>query len=178
MELLARRNPPFIANATAGHQRPLSYLFDIILHQITVRELVGRQRAGDLNAGGPLEAISILVMGPHRCVAHQAGTATHIACCSGVTPGKTMETETMLAKTLPAIVVGLLLGTTALASAQTRDFRQAPYDYRQQRMMQQYPGAYWQDPYAGTPFENVAPYGADEQPDPYAGTVWDGVAPY
>jgi hypothetical protein len=177
MELLARRNPPFIANATAGHQRLLSYLFDIILHQINVRELVGRQRAGDLNAGGPLEAISILVMGPHRCVAHQAGTATHIACCSGVTPGKTMETETMLAKTLPAIVVGLLLGTTALASAQTRDFRQAPYDYRQQRMMQ-YPGAYWQDPYAGTPFENVAPYGADEQPDPYAGTVWDGVAPY
>jgi hypothetical protein len=92
-------------------------------------------------------------------------------------PRKTLEIETMSAKILPAIVVGLLLGTTALASAQTRDFRQSPYDYQQQRMMQ-YPGAYSQDPYYGTPFENVAPYGADEQADPYAGTVWDGVAPY
>jgi hypothetical protein len=33
----------------------LSYLFDIILHQIAARELVRTQRARDLNAGGPLE---------------------------------------------------------------------------------------------------------------------------
>jgi hypothetical protein len=83
----------------------------------------------------------------------------------------------MSAKILPAIVLGLLLGTTALASAQTRNYQQAPYNYRQQRMMQ-YPGPYWQDPYAGTPFENVAPYGSSDQPDPYAGTVFDNVAPY
>ena len=88
----------------------------------------------------------------------------------------------MSAKILPAIVVGLLLATTALAPAQTRNYqtrnyRPNPYYYQQQQMMQA-PGVYWQDPYAGTPFENVAPYSADSQPDPYAGTVFDNVAPY
>jgi hypothetical protein len=34
------------------------------------------------------------------------------------------------------------------------------------------------DPYAGTVWENVVPYGSNDVPDPYAGTVWDGVAPY
>jgi hypothetical protein len=90
----------------------------------------------------------------------------------------------MSAKILPAIVVGLLLGATALASAQTRTYQPRyyqpnPYYYRQQPMMPA-PGMYMQDadPYAGTPFENVAPYTADEQQDPYAGTVFDNVAPY
>jgi hypothetical protein len=83
----------------------------------------------------------------------------------------------MSAKILPAIVVGLLLGTTALASAQTRNYQQDPYNYQQQHMMQ-YPDAYSQDPYAGTPFENVAPYSSYDQADPYAGSRWDGVAPY
>jgi hypothetical protein len=83
----------------------------------------------------------------------------------------------MSAKILPAIVVGLLLGTTALASAQTRNYQQNPYGYGPQRMMQ-YPGAFWQDPYAGTPYQGVAPYDANDQPDPYAGTVYEGVAPY
>jgi hypothetical protein len=86
-----------------------------------------------------------------------------------------METETMSAKILPAIVVGLLLGTTALASAQ--NYQQYPYGYGPQRMMP-YPGAYWQDPYAGTPFQGVAPYNSNEEPDPYQGTVYEGVAPY
>jgi hypothetical protein len=89
-----------------------------------------------------------------------------------------MEIETMSAKILPALVAGLLLGTTVLASAQTRNYRQDPYGgYRQQRMMQ-YPRAYWRDPYAGTPFQDVAPYSNYGEPDPYAGTVYQGVAPY
>jgi hypothetical protein len=79
-----------------------------------------------------------------------------------------MEIE-MSAKLLPALVVGLLLGTTALASAQMRTIDQyggyAPYYYST-------------DPYFGTPFENVAPYGNYNQPDPYRGTYFDEVAPY
>jgi len=70
----------------------------------------------------------------------------------------------MSAKILPAIVVGLLLGTTAIASAQIgRHYYYMPA---------------FEDPYYGTPFENVAPYTAYGQPDPYTGTVWDNVAPY
>jgi hypothetical protein len=35
------------------------------------------------------------------------------------------------------------------------------------------------DPYAGTVWDGVAPYGSSgRQCDPYAGTVWDDVAPY
>jgi hypothetical protein len=35
------------------------------------------------------------------------------------------------------------------------------------------------DPYAGTVFDGVAPYGAvPSSCDPYAGTIWEGVAPY
>jgi len=48
----------------------------------------------------------------------------------------------MSAKVLPALIVGLLLGTTAVASAVERG---VPYYY-------------WTDPYYGTPFYNVAPY--------------------
>ena len=68
----------------------------------------------------------------------------------------------MSAKVLPALIVGLLLGTTTLASAVERG-------------MLYY---YWTDPYYGTPFENVAPYTAYGQPNPYRGTVFDNVAPY
>ena len=68
----------------------------------------------------------------------------------------------MSAKVLPALIVGLLLGTTTLASA----------------VEQGVPSYYWTDPYYGTPFENVAPYTAYGQPDPYRGTVFDNVAPY
>ena len=68
----------------------------------------------------------------------------------------------MSAKVLPALIVGLLLGTTTLASAVERGV--PPY--------------YWTDPYYGTPFENLAPYTAYGQPDPYRGTVFDNVAPY
>jgi hypothetical protein len=94
-----------------------------------------------------------------------------------------MEIETMSAKILPAIVVGLLLATTALAAAQTRNYQPRnhpvnPNYYDQQQMMAPTPDAYWQDPYAGTPFQDVAPYSANEQPDPYAGTAFDNVAPY
>jgi hypothetical protein len=83
-----------------------------------------------------------------------------------------MEIDTMSAKILPAIVVGLLLGTTALASAQP-----TPYGYGPPGMVMG-PDAYWQGPYAGTPFQDVAPYTSNQEPDPYAGTIWDGVAPY
>ena len=41
-----------------------------------------------------------------------------------------MEIGTMSAKFLPAIVAGLLLGTTALASAQTLVYPQYGYNYR------------------------------------------------
>ena len=91
----------------------------------------------------------------------------------------------MSARILPAIVVGSLLATTALAAAQTRYYQPrnyAPnpnYYYQQQpQTMMPTPDAYWQDPYAGTPFDNVVPYGANEQPDPYAGSAFDNVAPY
>ena len=73
-----------------------------------------------------------------------------------------MEIETMSAKILPALIVGLLLGTTGLASAVERGM----------------PDYYWTDPYYGTPFDNVAPYTAYGQPDRYRGTVYDNVAPY
>jgi hypothetical protein len=72
-----------------------------------------------------------------------------------------MEIETMSAKVLPALIVGLLLGTTALASAVERGIP-----------------PYWADPYYGTPYDNVYPYTAYGQPDPYRGTVYDNVAPY
>src|ERR1700732_178769 len=89
---------------------------------------------------------------------NKRGTATHVTCCSGVSPGKAMEIETMSAKILPAIVVGLLLATTALASAQTRNYQQGPYGYRYQRMAPSpYSGGNWRDPYAGTYWEGVAP---------------------
>jgi hypothetical protein len=68
----------------------------------------------------------------------------------------------MTAKVLPALIVGLLLATTTLASAVERGW--PPY--------------YWNNPYYGTPFYNVAPYTAYGQPNPYAGTVYDNVAPY
>jgi hypothetical protein len=83
-----------------------------------------------------------------------------------------MEIETMSAKILPALVVGLLLGTTAFAAAQTiQPGTSTKVVYR---------GPYydWTDPYYGTPYENVAPYTAGNTPDPYAGTVYDGIAPY
>ncbi len=76
----------------------------------------------------------------------------------------------MSAKMLPALVAGLLLGTTALTSAQP-----APDVYGAPEM---YPGMYMADPYAGTPFEGVAPYSSYAEPNPYSGTVYDGVAPY
>jgi hypothetical protein len=83
-----------------------------------------------------------------------------------------MEIETMTARVLPALVVGLLLGTTALASAQT--YQRGLYTPVVQRGMPYY----YYDPYYGTPFDNVAPYTSYGQPDPYAGTVFQGVAPY
>jgi hypothetical protein len=85
-----------------------------------------------------------------------------------------MEIE-MSAKVLPALVVGLLVGTTALASAQTANGQREFYTPVVQRGVPDY---YWTDPYYGTPYENVAPYGAYAQPDPYAGTVYQGIAPY
>jgi hypothetical protein len=99
----------------------------------------------------------------------------------------TTEIETMSGKLLPALIGGLLLGTTALASAQT--LAPAPTKTFQPELLMPviergvppayyYAPYYGTDPYGGTPFENVAPYSAYGQPDPYAGTVMDGVAPY
>jgi hypothetical protein len=85
-----------------------------------------------------------------------------------------MEIETMSAKVLPALIVGLLLGTTAIASAQTETFQRNLYTPVIERGV---PNYYWND-YYGTPYYNVAPYTAYGQPDPYAGTAYDNVAPY
>jgi hypothetical protein len=82
----------------------------------------------------------------------------------------------MSAKVLPALALGLLVGTTALASAQTTNVRRDFITPVVQRGMPYY--GYYADPYYGTPFENVAPYSAYGQPDPYRGTVYDNVAPY
>lgn len=88
----------------------------------------------------------------------------------------------MSAKVLPALIVGLLLGTTALASAQTKTYQRDLFMPVVERGVP--PGYYYgtdyygADPYWGTPFENVAPYTSYGQPDPYAGTMLDGVAPY
>jgi hypothetical protein len=81
----------------------------------------------------------------------------------------------MSAKILPVVAVGLLLGSTALASAQTKAYPRSLYTPVVERGVPYY---YWTDPYYGTPYENVAPYSAYSQPDPYAGTVYEGVAPY
>lgn len=81
----------------------------------------------------------------------------------------------MSAKVLPALIVGLLLGTTAFAAAQTKTL---PRDLYTPVVERGIPPYYWIDPYYGTPFENVAPYTASGQPDPYRGTVYDNVAPY
>jgi hypothetical protein len=100
----------------------------------------------------------------------------------GGAPEKAMEIETMSPKILPAIVVGSLLATTTLAAAQTRNYQRNypanPNYYYQQQQMMPMPDVYWQNPYAGTPFYNVAPYSPNQRPDPYWGTVFEGVAPY
>ena len=81
----------------------------------------------------------------------------------------------MSAKILPVVAMGLLLGSTALASAQTKAYPRSLYTPVVERGV---PSYYWADPYYGTPYENVAPYSAYRQPDPYAATVYQGVAPY
>ena len=63
-------------------------------------------------------------------------------------------------KLIVAIVTAVTLASTSLAFAETR--------YRSPC-----------DPYAGTYWEGVAPYGsASTSCDPYDGTIWEGVAPY
>ena len=81
----------------------------------------------------------------------------------------------MSAKLLPALVAAVLIGTTALASAQTRPYQNHHRSYAQRVV----PGeSSWRDPYAGTYFEGVAPYSSGHEPNPYAGTYWSGVVPY
>jgi hypothetical protein len=63
-------------------------------------------------------------------------------------------------KLIVAIVTAVTLASTSLAFAETR--------YRSPC-----------DPYAGTYWEGVAPYGSTSTScDPYDGTIWEGVAPY
>jgi len=72
----------------------------------------------------------------------------------------------MSAKIIATLAAAVLLGTTALASA-----AEAPARHRGAAVSTQ-------DPYAGTYFEGVVPYGSEHLASPYAGTVFDGVAPY
>ena len=81
----------------------------------------------------------------------------------------------MSPKVLLVLIAGLVLGTTAAASAQTQTH---PNNLLTPVVERGMPNYYWTDPYYGTPFENVAPYTAGRMPDPYAGTVYDGIAPY
>ena len=66
-------------------------------------------------------------MASHGCFAHFRGTVARIAPLIGQDPE--MEIGTMSVKFLPAIVACLLLGTTALASAQTLVYPQYRYNY-------------------------------------------------
>jgi hypothetical protein len=90
----------------------------------------------------------------------------------------------MSAKILPALALGLLVGTTALASAQTANTqRDLSADLSTARdlytpVVERGMPYYWADPYYGTPYENVAPYTGYGQPDPYRGSRFDNVAPY
>jgi hypothetical protein len=83
----------------------------------------------------------------------------------------------MSQKLIPAAlaVAALLIGSTAMASAQTSANRPFAPSYTQNPAPR---GAYASDPNAGTIWYNVAPYGSDQAANPYAGTIWDGVAPY
>jgi hypothetical protein len=84
----------------------------------------------------------------------------------------------MTNKIAAALAAAILLGTTALASAQPSNQLQHPRAVvvPNDALMLQDPRAY--DPYAGTYFDNVAPYTARDLPDPYWGTPFQGVAPY
>jgi len=83
----------------------------------------------------------------------------------------------MSQKLIPAIVAAaaLLIGSTAIASAQNSTNRPFAPDYTQNLAPR---GAYTSNPYAGTVWDGVVPYGSDQVANPYAGTVWDGVVPY
>ncbi len=72
----------------------------------------------------------------------------------------------MSAKIIATLAAAVLLGTTALASA-----AEAPSRHHRAAVTTQ-------DPFAGTYFENVVPYGSEQMANPYAGTVFDGVAPF
>ena len=70
----------------------------------------------------------IVMTASHGCFAHLAGNGgPHRSVGSEGSPQ--MEIGTMSAKFLPAIVAGLLLGTTALAAAQTLVYPQYGYNY-------------------------------------------------
>ena len=129
MELLVRRNLSFIVDATAAPRvRLLSCLFDIIFTS-NDRQRISQNAAGRRSKcrRAARKSHRPSMMGPQRCVAHQAGNSDpHRMLLGSDSREQTMEIETMSAKILPAIVVGLLLGTTALASAQTRNYQTGP----------------------------------------------------
>jgi len=88
-----------------------------------------------------------------------------------------METTVMVSsKILPALVVSVLLATTGLASAQNGSTRHQRVVHAHHAVPAQ--TLQWRDPNAGTYWENLAPYGAQNLPGSYAGTVWDNIAPY
>jgi hypothetical protein len=74
-----------------------------------------------------------------------------------------------MSKTFLAVLTAAIMVTAGAASANAKsDSVHQFYNY-----------APVCDPYAGTVFDGVAPYGAVPRScDPYAGTIWEGVAPY
>jgi hypothetical protein len=78
----------------------------------------------------------------------------------------------MTGKITAAVVAAILLGSAGVASAQIgRTGPQAPYAYP-------YYSPYYNSYYNRNYWEGVAPAGRIYQRDPYAGTVFENVAPY
>ena len=94
--MLPSRRKQTFHQIIAGEFIAAAVLFEIILHQIVIRELVRTQRIGSLHCRGPSASRNhspcrLLVGGSRRQKSR-----------------KNMEIETMSAKVLPALIVGLL----------------------------------------------------------------------
>lgn len=74
---------------------------------------------------------------------------------------------------LAAVAFAGLFASPVLAQAQTDYGQGAPVVLAKQKKQSSYC-----DPYSGSYWDNVAPYGSNSCPDPYAGTRWEGWAPY
>jgi hypothetical protein len=77
----------------------------------------------------------------------------------------------MIGKITTAVALALLLGSAGAASARTGKHAQVKSAWQAPFANSYYNEDYWRG------IEGVAPHGV-EQRDPYAGTIWEDVAPY